>query len=245
MKAETQSYGVEVVKKGLLNSKERVTFGVYVPSQHLNTLDLYVILMRHLKNFVERMEIVRKISRRDIKDPKVLVLCEGPIDIEHMLCNTHRYWKYEVVLQPLMVRSLKDMCMELCLEYFLVQDHASKEPRFRFSDYKETISSEVLDLLVTGWKDAKEKGMMVSVMKKGMEDIYEARFSYHNPIESGSAQKCPHPTEDFIITLDHGASQCEFFSLFQLSLSSISNESYSPFFILFFSSDIFDSRSSV
>lgn len=226
----------EVVKKGLVNVHERVAFGILVDVSICNYYDYANVIRTCAKDIVSKFMKVRKITLV----PGLKIFLASSETMTHtgtMFCNTHQYERYEVVVQSNQVRSLTNMCLELCLENFLVEDHkAAKEEEkieYRYPQYAEHIDPATKDLLFDAWRLAREEGSLVRCPAKfdtQGRQLSEARFTYQSVLDPGNLHLNVHPPHNIIITQNETVGNCKhfFYPSFVVS-SSITLEYLLPF----------------
>lgn len=214
--------------------RDRVTFSVYVdpklgrfldpkepiPIKLMNASGHRIVDAQCGPQIVSTTCIKRMIrtmmTRRGIESAdglKLKLTCSVLTWIANNACSEHAYYVYEIVVKPLAVRTLMDICTSVCLEYFLLEFNG--KIGYRYEEYANCIPARVKFVLNHAWEKARNRGMIVKISKPRAPIVNEARFAYQNPKEPSSYRSGPHPTEKIVIS-SRDLSSCEFIHLSSL-----------------------------
>lgn len=218
---------VEIVTKGLINPHERVTIGIMIDPDITSKLKTRENVIRACsKHIIEKMKQVRGLVL--CNGIKFFMACSVKTSTGTMVCPNHTYDRYEIVVQSNQVRSLLSMCLEMCLEYFVWEDpnpapseSMYKGIEYRFPEYDGAISQKDTQFLFDSWIHARKAGSLVSCPSKfddKKRHMLEARFTYHNFLQSSSISENNHPPHKLLLSKRLDIQKCKkvFFFLFIL-----------------------------
>lgn len=178
-KPKMMQVSCKYVENGLVNARERVSFTIYVDATAVVKNDM---LGHHPETIMDGCLddcIAQTKEIRGIEEEGTLMLIRRAKNTIFYgnSCSEHKYRLLDVTIQPVRVRKLRDMCMDLCIENLLAYDPVKNELTWINAGDRQVVPAELAESM--------ERAALKPIAM-GIVQAQRFCFAFSSPFERGS-----------------------------------------------------------